>query len=1044
MNRVRIVNAGAGAGKTYQLAYKYIRDAVNDPSLYRRILAVTFTNKATEEMKSRILNELHELSEGRARHYMQRLAAELGLDEQTIRSRAGEVLSRVLHDYSHFTVLTIDKFFQRIMRAFIRELGIDLDYNIELETGTILAKSTDTLIERIASDEELRRWMTDFAHENIESGERWDIRNDILKLGGEIFKENNKRALESAPSKGELERIVAQVTARAEAARREMAELGRRAVEAMAREGVEPSDFAGRSRSFAYYFVQVAGGEFAAPSESIRKRAESTDGWCAKGARAEAVALAAELQPLLAAICGLYDREIRTVESAAMIRRNFRSFGLLADLYARVREVCGQENSMILSETKYMLSQLIADNDAPFIYEKVGNRFERLMIDEFQDTSAKEWSNFLPLLRNAVAQSDDTTVFIVGDVKQSIYRWRGGDWRILAGGARHDLKEENTTVETLSDNFRSLHRIVEFNNDIIHRVVEADSAALDAAVDDAAARGLIDPAAAAELRGTLVRAYEGHEQTPRRCSDREGYVRVETVADGEEPPVTEYIESALVRGYRPSDIMILVRGNSDGVRMAELLLRYKAEHPECRFDVMTQEALIIGSSAVACFVIAALKLTVDRSDAISLALYNNYRGLPVDTPLDDDEQAFFGSIRLLSPEEAFERIVMHEQLQQCAEGVAYLQALHEQILGYCSGRTADIPMFVRWWEEQGCSKSLSIEQSESTIEIMTIHKAKGLEKPVVIIPYCNWMTDPLSYGIVWASAADSSLARIGNFPMNCNSSMGRSFFSEGYFREKVYSHVDNMNLLYVALTRAGEELYVAIPQRVQRNQVGHLVLNALAADERCRCTQVEGNLLRYEYGVQSEAAPRHEKRSARSCKLTAYPSSNVDLRLRLPSQRYFEDEDSAAVSPRDFGILMHRTFEQAATREDIFRSVDRMRTDGVLDDGDAAHLHEMIEHALADPVTGGWFSDDWDEVRTEADIIMPGSDAADGHQSTRRPDRVMIRGGRAVVVDYKFGERAAAAYRRQIGDYMTLLREMGYTEVEGYIWYVTLGRTERV
>ena len=1039
------MNAGAGSGKTYQLAYKYIRDAVNDPMLYRRILAVTFTNKATEEMKTRILNELYALSTGGAEHYMQRLESELGVDPQTIRTKADEVLKRILHDYSHFTVLTIDKFFQRIMRAFIRELGIDLDYNIELETDTILSKSTDTLIENITADAELRDWITAFARENIESGEQWDIRKGILAMGGEIFKENNKLALESAPSKRDIKRMVDDITARADNECNKLFAMGRRAMDIMARAGVGPSDFAGKGNSFAFCFAELADGKFKKPTPTARKRALSPEGWCRKDSPAAAAAIVGELQPLLAEICELYDNAERTVTSADMLRSKFRSFGVLADLYAKVREVCEQENSMILSETKYMLSQLIADNDAPFIYEKVGNRFERLMIDEFQDTSSKEWSNFLPLLRNAVAQSDDTSVFIVGDIKQSIYRWRGGDWRILAEQARADLKAENTEVETLKNNFRSLQRIVEFNNDIIHRVVWQDNEALDGNITEAVESGMLGAAAAAELRGTLLRAYKDHEQTPCRKDSREGYVRIETFDKDAEPPVTEYIESALARGYKPSDIMILVRGNSEGVEIAEMLLQYKSTHPECRFDIMTQQALIVGRSAAVCFIIAAMKLAVDPSDTVSLAVYNNYRRRAVDTQPDDELSAFFRSIRLLSPEEAFERILMHERMQNDSEAVAYIQALHEQILGYCSGRVADIPLFLKWWDEQGCIKSLSVEQSESTIEIMTIHKAKGLEKPVIIIPYCNWSTEPLPGGTVWAAAAaDEQIAEIGSFPMRYGG-MGHSFFSEGYYREKIYSHVDNINLLYVALTRAGEELYAAIPQssRTSKNHIGELVLGALSAGDRYVRTDLNDGYVRYEYGSQATAAPSRKKQQATACKLTNYPASDVSLHLRLPSQRYFEDEASEAeLSPRDLGILMHRAFEQAATRSDIFDSVERMRTDGVLNGDDAHQLQEMITQALSDSVIGEWFSDSWDEVRTEADIVMPHNGSE--HQTTRRPDRVMIRGERAVVVDYKFGTKAAAAYRRQIGDYMRLLREMGYANTEGYIWYVRLGNVEKV
>ena len=228
--RARILNASAGSGKTYQLAYKYVRDVVEQPGIYRHILAVTFTNKATEEMKSRILKEIHLLASGQPSSYLDNLCRELSLDAATVRRRAREVRSKILHDYSRFTVLTIDTFFQRILRAFIKELGIDLNYNVEIETASVLTKSADTLIEQITTDRDLQRWLTDFVQERIDEGRKWDIRDGILSLGGELFKEKNKDALSVPRSREELGRIVSRAAAQAEATKKQLQQTAARAV----------------------------------------------------------------------------------------------------------------------------------------------------------------------------------------------------------------------------------------------------------------------------------------------------------------------------------------------------------------------------------------------------------------------------------------------------------------------------------------------------------------------------------------------------------------------------------------------------------------------------------------------------------------------------------------------------------------------------------------------------------------------------------------------------------------------------------------------
>lgn len=1044
--RARILNASAGSGKTYQLAYKYVRDVVQQPSLYRHILAVTFTNKATEEMKSRILKEIHLLASGGPSAYAADLCRELGLDAATVQKRAAEARARILHDYSRFTVLTIDTFFQRILRAFIKELGIDLDYNVEIETASVLAKSADTLIEAITADRDLLRWMTGFVEERIDEGRKWDVRDGILSLGGELFKEKNRPTLSAPRSKEELRRIVHRATAHAEATKRELQQTAAQAVQLIGAAGLSATDFSGKSRSFAHWFYVVAAGELKAPSATVLKMSATADGWCAKGSPAEP--LVGQLRPLLQHMCELYAQNLRSWNTCDLLRENYRSFALLSDLYAQVQRLCDEQNMMLLSETKYLLAEFIGHNDAPFIYEKVGNRFERFMIDEFQDTSVREWENFLPLLQNAMAQSEETSVFIVGDIKQSIYRWRGGDWRILHEGARRALGEGNTEVKMLEENWRSLPVVVEFNNRMIDRAVAADNAALNGQLAEAAARGDIGPDAADELRDTLADAYRGQAQKPRRKAPVAGYVSVETFA--ERPPVVERICQLLDRGFRPSDIMILVRGATDGARIAAELLDFKSRNadPRYRFDVMTQEALVIGNAPVSLFVAAALRLALNAGDRLSRAILNRYLGRDFDAPLSDAERAFFRSVRLLSPEEAFERIVMQYDLQQDRLQTAYLQAIHEQIIAFCANKVADIPLFLAWWEEQGSVRSLSVGRSEQAVEIITIHKAKGLENKAVLIPYCSWQLEPKSGGgvqnIVWAEAQGET-AGAGPFPVRFRKAMAESGFSEEFYRETVYSHVDNINLLYVALTRAAESLHVFVPRRGGRH-VGSLLLDHLAVDgDRALLGDMTG---RYSCGEASErfefgefAGPADSLRKGGEVGhvvLETYPTAQADLRLRLPSQRYFEPGSDAALSPRDFGILMHRAFEDAADTAEIGRAVARMEHDGTLSAADAAQLRRMIDRALADPVVREWFDGPWQQVRNEQEIILP------GEGSPRRPDRVMTSGDRAVVVDYKFGEHDTARYKRQIGEYCALLRDMGYARTEGYLWFVRLGKIERV
>ena len=1052
--RAKILNASAGSGKTYQLAYKYVHDTVEQPTRYRHILAVTFTNKATEEMKTRILKEIHALASGAASSYLRPLCDELGMDAATVRSRAREVRSHILHDYSHFTVLTIDTFFQRILRAFIKELGIDLNYTVEIETAPVLAQGADALIEQIAADRELQRWMGEFVQERIDEGLKWDIRESILTLGAELFKERNRETLAAARPREELRRIVQRMGAEAARSREELRRTAAEAVGIIAAAGCTVADFPYREKGFAAWFYAVAGGSTDRYGSRVEAACTDDARWGKTGTPSQR--LRQQLQPLLRRLCELYDSNVRLWNTCGLLRENYRSFALLSDLYTRVQQLCDEQNTMLLSETKYVLSEFIGHNDAPFIYEKVGNRFDRFMIDEFQDTSVKEWENFLPLLRNAMAQAapDETAVLLVGDIKQSIYRWRGGDWRLLHGAAREALGAADTQVVALQENYRSLPVVVEFNNRIIGRIVRSDNDELNRSLAEAAARGDLPPQTAAELTDTLSEAYRNHAQQPRLTGTHPGYVSVETF--DERPPVVERICELLDRGFRPGQIMILVRGATDGAKVAAELLEFKRRNTEerYRFDVMTQEALVVGNAPAASFIAAALRLALNPDDTLHRAVYNHYLGRAFDRPLDDEERTFFRSIRLLSPEEAFERIVMRHDIAGDRRQTAYLQAVHEQIIAFCSSKIADIPLWLQWWDETGSGRSLSVEASASAVEITTIHKAKGLEKSVVLIPYCSWQLDPKTNGvsnIVWAAArGDGSDA--GCVPVRFRQSMAESGFSEEFYREKVYAHVDNVNLLYVALTRARESLHVFLPQRSART-VGGLLRQSIPTEGgralldglEGRCSSTERGE-RFEFGeFTGPEPPKKEQAAARTehAVLEHYPTSQADLRLRLPSQRYFEEEDEAELSPRNFGILMHRAFEHADDEEQIRRAVERMTADGTLSEAEAPVLRAAIARALEHPVVREWFGGGWQRVRNEHEIVIPAGNGP-GNRTIRRPDRVMTAGRRAVVVDYKFGLREKESHRRQIGEYCDLLRQMGYTDVAGYLWYVKRGNIEKV
>ncbi|MDR2890651.1 MAG: UvrD-helicase domain-containing protein [Alistipes sp.] len=1069
MGGVKIISASAGSGKTYRLAYEYVKSVVADPSLYRHILAVTFTNKATGEMSSRILLRLHELATpGQASPYMEALLRDLAhteglapITEPKIRARAAEARQNILHDYSRFSVLTIDRFFQRLIRSFIRELGIEVNFNLELETDSLLGLAADALIEDSVADPELRERLFAAARDRVEDNKRWNVREPLMALGAELFGEEYARAHRDAPqktdtksdakpdttsdaksdakpdTKSDAKSLIEAVVERAGEVNDRYKSLAAQMLRTIRRHGLGVNDFRGKSRGLVPWLEKITREKVFIPlSANVR-------------AELEGDALIPELRASLQEMDELHAAGRRLVGSAALLRENHHNFLLLGDLQRRIERICREENIMPISETNRMIARLVGGGDTPFIFEKAGSYFTRFFIDEFQDTSSAQWENFVPLIGNAIASEEGTPVMLIGDIKQAIYRWRGGDWRILSRRVSEEMGADRVERETLDTNHRSARQVVEFNNRAMGLVVEAGNASLDALVAEARAEGAIDNAQSASLTGMLAEAYRDHAQNPRSARD-EGYVTF-TIYDADEagqyvPPLVERVEELQSRGFAPGDIAVLVRSNTHGAQVARMLLERKHSNPDSPYcyDVITAEALKVGAAAVSRFVIACLSLAADRDDDISRAVYNGWTGRGFGAPLDDNARLFFARLATLSPEEAFEEIVLRFDLQSRAADVAYIQAVHQQITSFSSRSVADIPLFLKWWREKGADASISMGgegADRKAITVSTIHKSKGLQYGAVVVPWLSWTTSP-GRGVVWAEAGDESLAEAGALPINFKEAMSGSFFAPRYWRETVLAHVDAVNMFYVAATRAQTELHLMTSSspRLARNAIGNILRGALGVTEAVT-----------EWGAPTHPAAVAEDES-RGVVLRDYPTARptAKVRLRLTSSRYFEeaatdtsatggaDTGEVALTPRDLGIAMHRAFENAAGAADVHRALDRMFAEASVSPAEYGRLRDMVARAFDNPLVAEWFGGEWDEVRNEGDILTPGD------VSVKRPDRVMIRGDRAVVVDYKFGRRVLPAHAVQLGGYMSLLREMGYADVTGYLWYVTLGEIEKI
>ena len=1059
-----IYRASAGAGKTHKLTGEYLLLLFSQPNAYRRILAVTFTNKATDEMKSRIVEELFNLASDRKSDYIASLSAVYQMDEPQIRQQARKILIAILHDYSAFNISTIDRFFQQTMRAFTREIGLQGGYGIEMDQELVLTEAVDRLLASLGNPEnkDLLGWLLRFGEDKIENGGSWNLRQDIMTLAREVFKESYKAFadllagdIENKSTLEDYKKSLYQIISGTE---KEIRDWGERACNLLKAHGLEATDFKGGKNSPIARFAKWKDGDTKEPSPTFVALADNVDGCFTKTMPAEKRAAIAEIfqDGLNDCIKGIIDRfaNLTDYHTAKEIARYYYTLGILTDISRRIAEYREEKNVMLIADTTELLNKVIADSDAPFIYEKTGTRVDHYMIDEFQDTSGMQWSNFRPLIEESL--SHGRTNLIVGDVKQSIYRFRNSDWKLLDEQVARDFPEGIVREETLADNWRSCRNIVDFNNAFF---TIAPFLLQDAYNENIGSSSL--EAAERELFQTrLMSAYKkSFQRVPRPFQDKAGHVRMEFITPEEDgewktealrrlPPILEQLQAD---GYALKDIAILVRTNKEGAAVAESLLAYKETHSESRFryDIISDEALFVSRSAVIRFFIHLLRhlKNPDEPTARQMALFA-YRLLVGDWNREDftaEEKSALRRLACLPIYEMCEGIYRLFYDYIAEDEQVFVQAFLDMTTEFAQRESADLTRFLRWWDDSGCRRTIATPDAQNAIRILTVHKSKGLGFRAVVLPFGDWEIDhrPTKPVILWCHPRTAPFDRLHLVPVRYGSNLAKTIFATDYFQEKLHAYIDNLNTLYVAFTRAKEELVILAPRIEKKDDTG---ISSIA-DLLWRGLQThipetnEGEpLADLTAAFDSEKGlfelgdwwiPAIKKDDSTISELPIRPIRSISpddrLHLRLHGRGYFFDNER-----RKHGTLMHEILAGIRTAADIAPTVEQYRASGIIDREESASLAEKLDALITLPETAPWY-DGTARILNETEILF-------GRGLSRRPDRVMIYGERAVIVDYKFGERTDKRHAAQVRQYCRLVGEMGYKQVEGYLWYVELGK----
>jgi ATP-dependent exoDNAse (exonuclease V) beta subunit len=1057
-----VYRASAGSGKTHKLTGEYLKLLFGGNSAYRHILAVTFTNKATDEMKGRIVEELYNLASRRKSDYIAVLSeAYEGISEKQVRAKAKEILITILHDYAAFNISTIDRFFQQTMRAFTREIGLQGGYGIEMDQELVLSAAIDNLLGDLEKPEckELLNWLLRFAEDKVENGGEWNLRREIMSLSREVFKENYKAFSEQVSrdieDKKALETYKNELYAIVRSTEQAAKTFGEKGLNVMAQFGLRASDFKGGSRSPFFYFEKLAKGEMKEPTATFIGLADN-EGACYAKTTPQAVvqiigtAFESGLNVCIKEVISLFEK-LTDYYTAKEIVRFYYTLGILNDVSHQIAAYRKEKNIMLIADTTELLTKVIDNSDTPFIYEKTGTYVEHYMIDEFQDTSQMQWNNFRPLIRESLAHKHSN--LIVGDVKQSIYRFRNSDWKLLDAQVQKDFRFEQVQEETLWDNWRSFRQIVEFNNAMYATAPRL----LQALYNDVLETSSLPAEEKLLFQSRIVAAYDKSEQSvPPKFQDTEGHIKVDFLTGDEDidwkEEALQRLPAALERlqdtGYALQDIAILVRTNQEGASVADALLSYKEEHPSdrYRYDIISDDSLYVGSSSAVRFILALLEHLKNPDDLTrkQMALFayasltGQFKDLSSDFPTDVRQ-----ALDILSRQSIYEmteglfrlfadRFPDNEQV--------FVQAFFDMVLEFSQKENASLDRFLKWWSDSGSRKTIATPDGQNAIRILTIHKSKGLGFKVVILPFCDWEIDhrPFQQVILWCRPSARPFNRLHLVPVRYSQGLARTLFAKDYFEERLHCYIDNLNTLYVAFTRAKEELIVFAPRPKKVDEKTGAVdkissISGLLWGSLQSSFDFDTESGSFEQGASTHPVSAKSEKAAIEIPMGhLFSVSPGDrLQLRLQGKDFFFDTPQ-----RKYGNLMHEILSSIITTNDVSSAVENYCLQGIINREEALDLVIQLTELLSRPEVTEWF-DGSSRILNEVDILV-------GKGQTRRPDRVMIKDNKVVVVDYKFGETQSSHYHTQVKTYQRLIRQMGYPQVEGYLWYISLNKIEAV
>ena len=1033
-----IYDASAGSGKTYTLVKEYLKIILSSSKndAYRNILAITFTNKAVHEMKSRVVESLTEFAKDnpseKAQQLMQDIQAETGLSLPTIQEKAKSIIKNLIHNYAAFDISTIDKFTHKVIRAFAHDLNLPITFEVSLDTENLLTEAVDAIIAEAGNNEELTNLLVDFTMEKTDDDKSWDVSREIMDTGKLILNENNREEITHFKDKSIAEFLVikTKLTQLAAELENETKEQATKALQLIENEGVDLKSFS--AGHFPNHLNKIKEGEFNSNNKTYHEFEDIKINKTAKD-----VAIIESIIPAVLEILKSIYSKFEKKNFYEAFLKNITPLSLLNTLSIELAKIQEEQGILSITEFNKLIYEQIQNQPAPFIYERLGEKYKHFFIDEFQDTSEMQWQNLIPLIDNALSSEDllgeRGSLMIVGDPKQSIYRWRGGkaEQFIDLSKTNNPFINPDKKQFSLDTNYRSYSQIIEFNNDFFEFL--SDEFENDNYKD----------------------LYKNHSRQ-KENTKKGGYVNisfipkieVEATPDEESLDKMElYLLATLntilkvkANGFKNKEIVILTRKKAQGTAIANYLTQQG-------IPILSSESLLINSSTEVQFIIHFLYYLKNNNDLQSKASFLYYlakkqehkiaihdfiaQGMALKTEKDfqqwlaDYGIAFsFDNIRKKSLYEATEIII--------SKGIAiekrnaYVQYFLDIILERDVKNQAGISDFLNYWDKNGEKLSIPSPEGNDAVRIMTIHKAKGLEFPVVIFPFAEEDFSKGPREKIWLNA-DEKIMGLPKILVDKNSKV-EDFGEDAakvYLQKKQEDLLDTINVLYVALTRAEEQLHIISSMNIKKdgslpNNMSTFFIQFLEGQG------FEETKLEYEFGIANKLSPENNKQQeTQNIPQVVSTLDPKNIKIAQRESRMWNTKQQKAI---EYGNIIHEILSFVKTKTDVNLAITKAIENGLIISSQQEEVSKTIYEIVNHQELSGFFSEN-NKVLNEKTIIQK-------EGTLVKPDRMVVTKDKEIyLLDYKTGLHQTK-YELQLENYQNAIEKMGFKVTKKTLIYI--------